>query len=55
MLRHALWASRRKISVFLLAVMILVIIIGANPTDGHPVFASRLKKRLLMVSTSIFT
>ena len=21
-------------------------IIGANPTDGHPVFASRLKKRL---------
>ncbi|MBA85956.1 MAG: formate dehydrogenase subunit alpha [Rhodobacteraceae bacterium] len=24
----------------------VVIIIGANPTDGHPVFASRLKKRL---------
>ncbi len=24
----------------------IVIIIGANPTDGHPVFASRLKKRL---------
>ena len=23
-----------------------VIVIGANPTDGHPVFASRLKKRL---------
>ncbi|RFC67156.1 MULTISPECIES: formate dehydrogenase subunit alpha [Mesorhizobium] len=23
-----------------------VLIIGANPTDGHPVFASRLKKRL---------
>src|ERR1700726_3873052 len=23
-----------------------VMIIGANPTDGHPVFASRLKKRL---------
>lgn len=23
-----------------------VIIIGANPTDGHPVFASRLKKRI---------
>jgi predicted molibdopterin-dependent oxidoreductase YjgC len=22
------------------------IVIGANPTDGHPVFASRLKKRL---------
>ena len=21
-------------------------IIGANPTDGHPVFASRMKKRL---------
>ncbi|WP_022721603.1 formate dehydrogenase subunit alpha [Rhodopseudomonas sp. B29] len=24
----------------------VVLIIGANPTDGHPVFASRLKKRL---------
>ncbi|MBN9581650.1 MAG: formate dehydrogenase subunit alpha [Afipia sp.] len=24
----------------------VVIIIGANPTDGHPVFGSRLKKRL---------
>ncbi|MEG3125965.1 formate dehydrogenase subunit alpha [Sphingomonas sp. GB1N7] len=24
----------------------VVIIIGANPTDGHPVFASRLKRRL---------
>ncbi|MCO5063597.1 MAG: formate dehydrogenase subunit alpha [Rhizobiaceae bacterium] len=24
----------------------LALIIGANPTDGHPVFASRLKKRL---------
>ena len=24
----------------------VVIIIGANPTDGHPVFASRLKKRM---------
>ncbi|MCY0095000.1 formate dehydrogenase subunit alpha [Hoeflea ulvae] len=24
----------------------VVIVIGANPTDGHPVFASRLKKRL---------
>ncbi len=24
----------------------VVIIIGANPTDGHPVFASRLKQRL---------
>ncbi|MFK7742105.1 MAG: formate dehydrogenase subunit alpha [Planctomycetota bacterium] len=23
-----------------------VIVIGANPTDGHPVFASRMKKRL---------
>ncbi len=24
----------------------VIIVIGANPTDGHPVFASRLKKRL---------
>ncbi|WCM28489.1 formate dehydrogenase subunit alpha [Sphingomonas sp. QA11] len=24
----------------------VVVIIGANPTDGHPVFASRLKRRL---------
>ncbi|MDB5698160.1 MAG: formate dehydrogenase subunit alpha, partial [Alphaproteobacteria bacterium] len=24
----------------------IVVIIGANPTDGHPVFASRLKQRL---------
>jgi len=24
----------------------VVLVIGANPTDGHPVFASRLKKRL---------
>ncbi len=24
----------------------VVIVIGANPTDGHPVFASRLKKRI---------
>ena len=24
----------------------VVMIIGANPTDAHPVFASRLKKRL---------
>ncbi|SEN48576.1 formate dehydrogenase alpha subunit [Pseudorhodobacter antarcticus] len=24
----------------------VVIVIGANPTDGHPVFASRLKKRM---------
>ena len=24
----------------------VIIIIGANPTDGHPVFASRMKKRL---------
>ncbi len=24
----------------------VVIVIGANPTDGHPVFAARLKKRL---------
>ena len=24
----------------------IIIVIGANPTDGHPVFASRMKKRL---------
>src|SRR5262249_5508539 len=24
----------------------VVMIVGANPTDGHPVFASRLKRRL---------
>ena len=24
----------------------VILVIGANPTDGHPVFASRLKKRL---------
>src|SRR4029077_10721314 len=24
----------------------VMIVIGANPTDGHPVFASRMKKRL---------
>src|SRR6185503_2279097 len=24
----------------------LVLLIGANPTEGHPVFASRLKRRL---------
>ncbi|MEV7362131.1 formate dehydrogenase subunit alpha [Streptomyces sp. NPDC091299] len=24
----------------------LIMVIGANPTDGHPVFASRMKKRL---------
>src|SRR5262249_37913174 len=24
----------------------VIIIIGANPTDGHPVFASRMKRRL---------
>ena len=24
----------------------VVVVIGANPTDGHPVFASRMKKRL---------
>ena len=23
-----------------------MLLIGANPTDGHPVFASRMKKRL---------
>jgi formate dehydrogenase major subunit len=25
---------------------VVILVIGANPTDGHPVFASRLKKRL---------
>ncbi|HEY1709532.1 MAG TPA: formate dehydrogenase subunit alpha [Rhizomicrobium sp.] len=24
----------------------IIVVIGANPTDGHPVFASRMKKRL---------
>ena len=24
----------------------VIVVIGANPTDGHPVFASRMKKRL---------
>ena len=24
----------------------VIVLIGANPTDGHPVFASRMKKRL---------
>ncbi|MCW3604401.1 molybdopterin-dependent oxidoreductase, partial [Burkholderia cenocepacia] len=24
----------------------VILVIGANPTDGHPVFGSRLKKRL---------
>ena len=24
----------------------VVMVMGANPTDGHPVFASRLKRRL---------
>ncbi len=24
----------------------MALVIGANPTDGHPVFASRLHKRL---------
>src|SRR5207237_10557834 len=24
----------------------VMMVIGANPTDGHPVFASRMKKRL---------
>ncbi|MGI3168046.1 formate dehydrogenase subunit alpha [Pseudooceanicola sp. C21-150M6] len=31
----------------------VVIVIGANPTDGHPVFASRLKKRLRQGATLI--
>ena len=30
-----------------------VIVLGANPTDGHPVFASRLKKRLREGATLI--
>ncbi len=25
---------------------VVILVIGANPTDGHPVFATRLKKRL---------
>src|SRR3546814_9953083 len=24
----------------------VILVIGANPTDGHPVFASRMKRRL---------
>ena len=24
----------------------IILVIGANPTDGHPVFGSRMKKRL---------
>ncbi len=24
----------------------VILVMGANPTDGHPVFASRMKKRL---------
>src|SRR5262249_56776676 len=24
----------------------VIVVMGANPTDGHPVFASRMKKRL---------
>ncbi len=24
----------------------MILVIGANPTDGHPVFGSRMKKRL---------
>jgi predicted molibdopterin-dependent oxidoreductase YjgC len=24
----------------------VIFVIGANPTDGHPVFASRMKRRL---------
>src|SRR5208337_807842 len=24
----------------------VIMVVGANPTDGHPVFASRMKKRL---------
>ncbi len=31
----------------------VVLLIGANPTDGHPVFASRLKKRLRQGATLV--
>ncbi|AJE46261.1 formate dehydrogenase subunit alpha [Celeribacter indicus] len=31
----------------------VVMVIGANPTDGHPVFASRLRKRLRQGATLI--
>jgi formate dehydrogenase major subunit len=31
----------------------VIMVIGANPTDGHPVFASRLKKRLRQGATLI--
>ncbi|MQX34967.1 formate dehydrogenase subunit alpha [Roseospira navarrensis] len=31
----------------------VVLVIGANPTDGHPVFASRMKKRLRAGATLI--
>ena len=31
----------------------VMIVIGANPTDGHPVFASRMKKRLRQGATLI--
>ena len=31
----------------------VVVVIGANPTDGHPVFASRLKKRARLVAEPI--
>jgi len=31
----------------------VVLVIGANPTDGHPVFASRMKKRLRQGATLI--
>jgi formate dehydrogenase major subunit len=31
----------------------VIVVIGANPTDGHPVFASRMKKRLRAGATLI--
>jgi formate dehydrogenase major subunit len=32
----------------------VILVIGANPTDGHPVFASRMKKRLRQGAKLIF-
>ena len=43
--RHSAPRQVRRISTASNATDV-VIVIGANPTDGHPVFASRLKKRL---------
>jgi formate dehydrogenase major subunit len=33
----------------------VMLVIGANPTDGHPVFASRMKKRLRASAKLIVT